>query len=99
MQPEQLLQTHRHSMQHDKRVPRYGRAENCQQSDIPKHPGESGRPETVSKKDQAGVPKAAGWSVPIGQTPLRRQEVVAAGIRGCLLFLEGSVDDNKKRLL
>ena len=42
------------------------------------------------------MPKAAGWSVAVGETTLRFQEAVAAGIGGCLLFLEGSVDNNKK---
>ena len=34
-----------------KRLPRHSRAENCQRSDIWKHPGEAGRPQTVCKKD------------------------------------------------
>ena len=85
--------------EHDKRLPRHSRAENCKRSDVPKHPGEAGRPNACSEKDQAGVPKAAGWSVAVGETTSRRQEAVAAGVGRCLLFLEGSVDNNKKRLL
>ena len=86
MQPEKCLQTCRHSTQHNTRVPSHSRAENCQQSDIPKHPAEAGRPETVSQKDQAGVPKAAGWPVAGGETPLGRQEAVATGIRRTTKF-------------
>ena len=66
MQPEQCLQTRRHSTQHDKRLPWHSRAENCQRSDLPKHPGQAGRPETVSLNDRTGVPKAAGWPVAAG---------------------------------
>ena len=38
------------------------------------------------------MPKAAGWPVAGGKTPLRLQEAVAACIGGCLLFLEGPVE-------
>ena len=41
------------------------------------------------------MPKAAGWSVAVGETTSRFQEAVAAGVGGCLLFLEGSVDNKK----
>ena len=52
IQPEQRLQTRRHSTQHLERLPWHSRAENCQRSDIPKHPGEAGRPETVKRIEQ-----------------------------------------------
>ena len=48
MQPEQHLQTRRHSMQHDKRLHRDSKAKNCQWSDIPKHLEEAERPKSVS---------------------------------------------------
>ena len=41
------------------------------------------------------MPKAAGWSVAVGETTSRFQQAVAAGVGGCLLFLEGSVDNKK----
>ena len=86
-----LTLTHGHGMEHDKRLPRHSRAENCQRSDILKYPGGAGRPQTVCEKDWAGVPKAAGWPVAGGETPSCHQEAVAACIGGCLLFLECSV--------
>ena len=42
------------------------------------------------------MPKAAGWSVAVGETTSRREEAVTAGVGRCLLFLEASVDNNKK---
>ena len=40
-----------------------------------------GDPKLSVKRDQARVPKAAGWPVAISEMPLSRQEAVAAGIR------------------
>ena len=78
-------------MEQDKRLPQHSRAENCRRSDILKHPGEAGRPQTVCENDRAGVPKAAGWPFAGGETPLGHQEAFAACIGGYFLFLEGSV--------
>ena len=41
------------------------------------------------------MPKAAGWPVAGGQMPSRLQKAVAACIGGCLLFLEGPVEQQK----
>ena len=70
---------------------------NCQRSDVPKHPGEAGRPETFSKKDLAGVPKVAGRSVAVCETTSHSEEAVADGVGRCLLFLEGFVNYKKKK--
>ena len=43
------------------------------------------------------MPKAAGWSVAGGKMTSGRKEALTAGVGGCLLFLETSVNNNNKR--
>jgi len=42
------------------------------------------------------VLKVAGWSVVSGKTTSRCEEAVTAGGGRCVLFLEASVNNNKK---
>ena len=54
-----------------------------------------GDPKLSVKKHQVRVPKAARWSVAIGETTLCRKEAVATDVERFLLFLEGSVNKIK----
>ena len=48
---------------------------------------------------RAGVLKTARWSVAISKTTPCRKDAVTVGVGRFLLFLEGSVNNNKKQLL
>ena len=43
-----------------------------------------------------GVLEAARWPVAVSEMTLLLKEAVTAGIGTCLLFVEGSVNNNKK---